>query len=199
MPLQCSRCNGALVPGSRFCNNCGMQFDQPVPADPNAGQTNPSGQFPLTPPPGYQQPYPIAPKKKSPILIGCFGLLALFFVIGLINAIVSGGKGVGPDTSSSPASSPSSSSNPASSMPASDTPSAQESGVTMANYNRIQTGMNYEQVKAILGKDGTEMSSNNIAGIKDVMYQWTGDGFGANMNAMFQNDKLVQKAQFGLQ
>lgn len=29
------------------------------------------------------------------------------------------------------------------------------------------------------------------------MYQW-GGGFGANMNAIFQNGKLVQKAQFGL-
>lgn len=69
----------------------------------------------------------------------------------------------------------------------------------MANYSRIQTGMTYEQVKTILGKDGTEMSSNNIAGYKDAMYQWSGDNFGANMNAMFQNDKLIQKAQFGLQ
>lgn len=57
--------------------------------------------------------------------------------------------------------------------------------------------MTYEEVVAILGKPGTEISSNELAGIKTVMYQWEA-GFGANMNAMFQDGGLVQKAQFGL-
>jgi hypothetical protein len=70
-------------------------------------------------------------------------------------------------------------------------------GVTMSNYNRIQTGMTYARVCQILGKGGTELSRNKIAGYETVMYQWEGDGL-ANMNAIFQNDKLVQKAQFGL-
>ena len=74
------------------------------------------------------------------------------------------------------------------------------SGVNMDNYNKIQTGMSYEEVVSILGKQGEEMSSNDIAGYKNVMYKWDGDsGFGANMNAMFQNGKLIQKAQFNLQ
>jgi len=30
------------------------------------------------------------------------------------------------------------------------------------------------------------------------MYQWVNPG-GSNMNAMFQNNKLIEKAQFGLQ
>jgi hypothetical protein len=73
------------------------------------------------------------------------------------------------------------------------------SGVNMDNYNKIQTGMSYEEVVSVLGKQGEEMSSNDIAGYKNVMYKWDGDsGFGANMNAMFQNGKLIQKAQFGL-
>src|SRR5690242_11917409 len=80
---------------------------------------------------------------------------------------------------------------------------ADSPGVTMANYSRLKTGMTYSQVVNILGKEGTELSSSEIAGIKTIMYQWYGDGltgnvFGANMNVMFQNGKLVQKAQFGL-
>jgi Domain of Unknown Function with PDB structure (DUF3862) len=73
-------------------------------------------------------------------------------------------------------------------------------GVTMANFDQLKTGMNYEQVVTILGKSGKEMSSSEIGGIKTVMYTWEGDngGFGANMNAMFQNNKLISKAQFGL-
>jgi Domain of Unknown Function with PDB structure (DUF3862) len=75
-------------------------------------------------------------------------------------------------------------------------------GVTMANYNRLKTGMTYAQVVAILGKEGTELSSSEIGGTRGAMYMWKGDGLsklaGANMNAMFENGKLVSKAQLGL-
>lgn len=72
-------------------------------------------------------------------------------------------------------------------------------GVTMANYNKLQTGMTYEQVVQILGEEGKEMSSNDIAGYKNVMYMWKAGGFSVgNMNAMFQNGTLIQKAQFEL-
>lgn len=78
------------------------------------------------------------------------------------------------------------------------TPAQPKAGVTLANYLRLQTGMSYADVAAILGKSGTEMSSNEIAGTRTVMYQWDGTSSGANMNAMFQNDRMIQKAQFGL-
>ncbi len=58
--------------------------------------------------------------------------------------------------------------------------------------------MSYAQAVEILGDPGEEMSSNEIAGTKTVMYMWEGRTMGANMNAMFQNDKMIQKAQFGL-
>ena len=78
-------------------------------------------------------------------------------------------------------------------------PERERGGVTMANYNRLQTGMTYEQVVEILGEEGKEMSSNDMAGYKNVMYMWKAGGFSAgNMNAMFQNGALVQKAQFEL-
>lgn len=57
--------------------------------------------------------------------------------------------------------------------------------------------MTFAQVTAIISKPMQELSRNEIAGTETVMYMWEG-GFGANMNAMFQNDKLIQKAQLGL-
>jgi len=75
----------------------------------------------------------------------------------------------------------------------------QSGGVTMANFSKLRSGMSYSQVVSILGSQGTEMSSSDIAGYSTVMYSWDGEGgFGANMNATFQNGELVSKAQFGL-
>lgn len=76
--------------------------------------------------------------------------------------------------------------------------------ITMSNYQQIQNGMSYQQVVQIIGKAGEEISRSHIAGVPGVMesvdtvfYQWVNPG-GSNMNAMFQNDKLIQKAQIGL-
>lgn len=70
--------------------------------------------------------------------------------------------------------------------------------ITLSKYNQLQDGMSYSQVVQILGKPGVEISSSSIGGYKTVMIQWDVDEFGANMNAMFQNGKLISKAQFGL-
>jgi hypothetical protein len=69
--------------------------------------------------------------------------------------------------------------------------------VTKAKFDRIADGMTYEQVVGIIGASGELLSSNNIAGFKTVMYSWK-NANGSNMNAIFQNGKLIQKAQFGL-
>jgi hypothetical protein len=73
------------------------------------------------------------------------------------------------------------------------------SQVTLENYLKIQTGMTYSQVVEILGEPGEELSRSSFGDITTVMYSWKGKGsLGANMNAMFQNDRLISKAQFGL-
>jgi hypothetical protein len=71
------------------------------------------------------------------------------------------------------------------------------SGLTYENYLRITEGMTYGEVVDILGSNGKEVSRSEIAGFTTVMYMWEGRGV-ANMNAMFQNGRLVTKAQFGL-
>lgn len=69
--------------------------------------------------------------------------------------------------------------------------------VTLAEYEQIREGMTYEQVKTIIGTPGQELSRSDLAGYTTVMYSWSNTN-GSNMNAMFQNGRLVNKAQFGL-
>jgi hypothetical protein len=71
-----------------------------------------------------------------------------------------------------------------------------KSKITMEKFKQLQSGMSYQQVVDILGREGEELSRSDLAGYTTVMYQWT-EGF-SNMNAMFQNNSLVSKAQFGL-
>lgn len=78
-------------------------------------------------------------------------------------------------------------------------PSDKGPGVTLSQFTEIKDGMTYAEVSALLGSPGVEQSSNNIAGMKTIMYAWDGKSGLGNMNAMFQNDKLIQKSQFGLE
>jgi hypothetical protein len=71
-------------------------------------------------------------------------------------------------------------------------------GVTMANYLRLEDGMSYADAVRIMGRSGEEISRSDVAGYTTVMYSWKAEKGVGNMNAMFQNDKLVTKAQFGL-
>lgn len=71
---------------------------------------------------------------------------------------------------------------------------------TMAEFNQLREGMTYEQAVEIIGGEGEVLSSSDMAGYQTVMFKWDGSGsFGANMNAMFQNGRMISKAQFGLQ
>ena len=78
---------------------------------------------------------------------------------------------------------------------------AEKSGcdVTMENFRRLQSGMSYSNARRILNCDGEELSRVEMAGIPtSIMYQWNANRGYGNMNAMFQDDRLVSKAQFGL-
>ena len=57
--------------------------------------------------------------------------------------------------------------------------------------------MTYDRAVEVIGVPGSEQSRSEIAGITTVMYSWM-NADGGNMNAMFQNGKLISKAQFGL-
>jgi len=76
--------------------------------------------------------------------------------------------------------------------------------VTLSEFRRLKTGISYHEAVNIIGTQGEEISRNRIDGvpgvtesIETIMFQWANKN-GSNMNAMFQNDKLISKAQFGL-
>jgi hypothetical protein len=76
--------------------------------------------------------------------------------------------------------------------------------VSKSEFGQISDGMSYSQVVSIIGEEGSESSSGTMPGVPGVMesittkmYTWQNSD-GSNMNAMFQNDKLMNKAQFGL-
>lgn len=77
-----------------------------------------------------------------------------------------------------------------------------EASISLAEFNKIETGMTYKEVCDIVGGEGTLGSSVDV-GIgkeyKTEIYQWTGDGVvGANANVTFQGGKVISKAQIGL-
>lgn len=76
--------------------------------------------------------------------------------------------------------------------------SATSCEVSKAQYDALQSNSTYDEVVAVLGCHGEELSSTEMAGYKTVMLMWSGNSFGGNMNVMFQNGRMMSKAQFGL-
>lgn len=76
--------------------------------------------------------------------------------------------------------------------------------VTKSEYESIRDGMSYTEVSRIIDNNGEEISSSKVEGIPGIMpttsikmYMWKNSD-GSNMNAIFENNRLVNKAQFGL-
>jgi hypothetical protein len=76
--------------------------------------------------------------------------------------------------------------------------------ITKAEFELLKTGMTYDEVSKIIGGPGELLSESGTKGGTDLdihitMYMYTGEGsLGANANAMFQDEKLINKAQMGL-
>jgi hypothetical protein len=100
---------------------------------------------------------------------------------GLLGVI---GQALGVDSEGSPrASSPKSSQN-------------KEESVTLANFQKLEMGMTYEEVSAILGKEGVEESRNKFGELETILYSWDADGFlKGSVTGVFQNGELTQKSQ----
>lgn len=71
--------------------------------------------------------------------------------------------------------------------------------ITLSEFNKLQSGMSYEEAVKIIGSKGEVMSESNLLGIHTIMYSWSGGGSaGANAIIMFQNDRVISKTQIGL-
>ena len=71
-------------------------------------------------------------------------------------------------------------------------------GVTLSNYTRLKKGMSYAEVVKILGKEGTNTGAkHSLPGTRAVQYLWNGED-GGSMTALFENSRLISKAQSGL-
>ena len=71
--------------------------------------------------------------------------------------------------------------------------------ITLDEYNKIDTGMTYDEVKEIVGSEGTVSSQVESNGYKIVIITWYGNGTaGSNANVTFTNDSVSGKAQVGL-
>lgn len=128
---------------------------------------------------GYQVDFEAKGWRKRPkgsALGGCLTLFAILFGFGGCTAMLISNV---PDAQTQPAAQ-----------------SPKKPGLTLTAYNRVKAGMSYEEVVNILGQ-GTEISRVEVPGTPTtVMYQWQ-DGL-KSANATFQNNKLMSKAQFGL-
>lgn len=182
--MKCPQCqvdNGAQA---AFCQRCGFNFQAQQQTQQQAPPTTKN-------------------KLSTPlIVIGVVvGVCGLCGIIGGIGAIIQKNQPaqIAQTNTNVGNTTPSTTIEAKPTVTAKATPALQKdaSGVTIENFNKLKTGMKYEDVVKILGSEGTVISESEVAGYKTVMYQWKG-GYVANMNCMFQNGKMMSKAQFGL-
>jgi outer membrane protein assembly factor BamE (lipoprotein component of BamABCDE complex) len=75
--------------------------------------------------------------------------------------------------------------------------SSLKNALSLEQYNRLKTGMTYDEVADIMGSPGTETSSSQIGRFKTSSYKWEGEDFQMVL-CVFSNDKLTSKTQANL-
>ena len=77
----------------------------------------------------------------------------------------------------------------------------QDCRVSSLVYERLTTGMTYEEVVRVVGCEGSQVSDTEIAGAHRFTYVWSaGEATNTNhINAIFENGKLIRKDQSGLE
>ncbi len=74
--------------------------------------------------------------------------------------------------------------------------------INLEKFNKIETGMTYQEVVNIIGEEGTVISQTDIINndqYKTTMYCWYGEDGISNANVTIQGGKVISKAQIGLE
>jgi hypothetical protein len=87
--------------------------------------------------------------------------------------------------------------NPEIGTPTPETPEP-SSGVTLANFNGVETGMTYAEVSEIFGSPGELSMETEILGRKMEIYSWRAATGLGNATISFRDGRVKSKAQFGL-
>ncbi|MET3194685.1 DUF3862 domain-containing protein [Gottfriedia sp. OAE603] len=75
-----------------------------------------------------------------------------------------------------------------------------KNGITLAEFNKIKTGMTYQQVVQIIGENGTLDASSSGYGTTIKVYSWSqkNSTYGGSASILFENNKVQSKSQAGL-
>jgi hypothetical protein len=68
-------------------------------------------------------------------------------------------------------------------------------GVTATQFKSLKVGMNYKQVRKIMGSEGTRTGKTEIEGVPTSMYLWQNLN-GSNVSVEMRSNKLALKTNF---
>jgi hypothetical protein len=74
---------------------------------------------------------------------------------------------------------------------------APTSPIRRDDYEAIADGMSYVEVLNVLGRPGEDVGRSNVGGIVTTTYKWSNPEV-ASVTTIFQNGRLLSKAQTGL-
>jgi hypothetical protein len=69
--------------------------------------------------------------------------------------------------------------------------------VTLANYNRVQIGMTYQEVVDVFGGPGVRSAQVTVAGKRLEFYSWM-DTAGGQTTVVFKEGRVTKKSEDGL-
>ena len=120
--------------------------------------------------------------------------LLIIVVIIIIASVAGGGGGSDSDepASTTPVTDASGSTVPTTAKP-------EDVEISFEEFQQIQNGMTYDEVKTIIGGDGSLSSETNIGDIATQSYTYDGPGLGDNAILIFQDGELTSKTQYGLE
>ena len=71
--------------------------------------------------------------------------------------------------------------------------------MTLEKFNKIETGMTYQQVVDIAGEDGTLSTESSYGSQSMQVYYWYASNGISNATVSFMNGKVTAKSQIGLE